>query len=108
MTGPQLGRRMTALAAVIAFMFAALVTRLWFLQVLAAEEYRERAQGNSVRITPIPAARGRILDRNGEPLVDNVQTTQVLIDKETVREGALDSLLARLSTLLDVPVEELR
>ena len=46
---------MTALAAVIAFMFAALVTRLWFLQVLAAEQYRERAEGNYVRITPIPA-----------------------------------------------------
>ena len=96
------------LAAVIAFMFASLVTRLWFLQVLAAEEYRERAQGNSVRITPIPAARGRILDRNGVPLVDNVQTNQILIFKEKVREGSLDALLARLSTLLDVPEEELR
>lgn len=106
MTGAHLGRRMTVLAAVIAFMFASLVTRLWFLQVLAAEQYRERAEGNSVRITPIPAPRGRILDRNGEPLVDNVRTTQILVDKEEVEDP--DALLARLSSVLDVPEEELR
>jgi penicillin-binding protein 2 len=99
---------MTALAAVLAFLFASLVTRLWFLQVLAAEQYRERAEGNSVRITPIPAPRGRILDRNGEPLVDNVQTTQVLIDKEEVPSDRVEPLLARLSELLDVPVGQLR
>jgi penicillin-binding protein 2 len=106
MTGAHLGRRMTALAAVIAFMFAALVTRLWFLQVLAAEEYRERAEGNSVRITPIPGPRGRILDRNGDPLVDNVPTNQILVDKDKVEDE--EALLARLSTLLDAPIGELR
>ncbi len=105
MTG-TLGRRMTVLAAVIAFMFASLVTRLWFLQVLASEEYRDRAEGNRVRITPIPAARGRILDRNGDPLVDNVSTNQITVDKEKVRDE--DALLARLSTLLDAPETELR
>jgi penicillin-binding protein 2 len=99
---------MTALAAVIAFLFASLVTRLWFLQVLAAEQYRERAEGNSVRITPIQAPRGRILDRNGEPLVDNIQTTQILIDKDKVPSDRVEPLLARLSELLDVPVGQLR
>jgi penicillin-binding protein 2 len=97
---------MTVLAAVIAFMFASLVTRLWFLQVLAAEEYRDRAEGNRVRITPVPAPRGRILDRNGEALVDNVSTNQILVDKEKVEDE--EALLARLSTLLDVPVGELQ
>ena len=106
MTSVNLGRRMTALAAVIAFMFAALVTRLWFLQVLAAEEYRERAEGNLTRITPIPAPRGRILDRKGAAMVDNVRTTQILVDKDKVEDP--DALLARLSTLLDVPVGALR
>lgn len=105
MTSAHLGRRMTVIAAVIAFMFASLVTRLWFLQVLASEEYRDRAEGNRVRITPIPAARGRILDRNGNSLVDNVSTNQITVDKDKVQD--VDALLARLSTLLDVPEGEL-
>jgi penicillin-binding protein 2 len=105
MTDIKLGRRMTALAAVIAFAFAALVTRLWFLQVLAAEEYRERATGNFVRLIPDPAPRGRILDRNGQPLVDNRRAIVVTIDRQKVENE--DALLRDLSDLLNTPTTEL-
>jgi penicillin-binding protein 2 len=106
MTGPTLSRRMTALAAVIAFAFAAMVTRLWFLQVLAAEEYRERATVNAVRLIPIAAPRGRILDRNGEPLIDNRRTVVITIDRDEVRDEA--ALLDRLASLLDTTTINLR
>ncbi|MGH2663007.1 MAG: penicillin-binding protein 2 [Actinomycetota bacterium] len=105
MTDPKLGRRMTALAAVIAFAFAALVTRLWFLQVLAAEQYRERAEGNFVRLIPVPSARGRILDRNGQALVENKSAVAITIDRQEVKN--VEETLFRLSQLLEVPVEEL-
>jgi penicillin-binding protein 2 len=101
----KLGRRMMVLAAVIAFAFAALVTRLWFLQVLAAEEYREQATGNFVRLIPDPAPRGRILDRNGQPLVDNRRAIVVTIDRQKVENE--DALLRELSDLLDTPTTEL-
>jgi penicillin-binding protein 2 len=100
---------MTALAAVIAFMFAALVTRLWFLQVLAGEKYQEEALGNRVRLTPIPAPRGSILDRNGRPLIDNVPTLQIVVDKEQIEsDEQAEELLGELSRLLQVPVADLR
>lgn len=105
MTDAKLGRRMMALAAVVAFAFAALVTRLWFLQVLAAEEYRDRATGNYVRLIPIPAPRGRILDRNGQPLVDNRRAVVITIDRQKVRDE--EPLLRDLSGLLDEPMTEL-
>ena len=41
-------------------MFAALSTRLWFLQVLATEVYAEEAQNNSVRTATTDALRGEI------------------------------------------------
>jgi penicillin-binding protein 2 len=106
MTDIKLGRRMMVLAAVIAFAFAAMVTRLWFLQVLAAEEYRERATGNFVRLIPDPAPRGRILDRNGLPLVDNRRAIVVTIDRQKVENE--DALLRELSDLLDTPTTELQ
>lgn len=105
MTDGRLGRRLTAVAAVIAFAFAALVTRLWFLQVLAAEEYRVRATGNYVRLAPVPAPRGRILDRNGQELVTNRRTVAITIDRQKVQNE--EELLLRLSELLSVPVGEL-
>ena len=101
-----LSRRMTALAAVIAFAFAALVTRLWFLQVLASEQYRSRAEGNFVRVIPLAAPRGRILDRTGVPIVDNGRTLAITVDRQDV--GDEQDLLNRLASLLDVPVVELQ
>lgn len=105
MTDGKLGTRLAVLAAVITFFFAALTTRLWFLQVLAAEKYRADAQDNRVRLIPIPAPRGQILDRNGEPLVTNSPSTALLVDRRVVRNE--EALLFRLSELLEVPVEEL-
>jgi penicillin-binding protein 2 len=105
LTDGKLGTRLAVLAAVITFFFAALTTRLWFLQVLAAEKYRADAQDNRVRLIPIPAPRGQILDRNGEPLVTNSPSTALLVDRRVVRNE--EALLFRLSELLEVPVEEL-
>jgi penicillin-binding protein 2 len=105
MTDAKLGRRMMVLAAVMAFVFAALVTRMWFLQVLAAEEYRERATGNFVRLIPIPAARGRILDRGGRPLVDNRRAVVITVDRQEVDDE--EALLGELSALLGEPASAL-
>jgi penicillin-binding protein 2 len=105
MTDARLGRRLVAMAAVISFAFAALVTRLWFLQVLAAEDYRDRATGNYVRLIPIPAPRGRILDRNGQPLVDNRRAITITVDRQKVKDE--EALLRDLSNLLDEPMSDL-
>jgi penicillin-binding protein 2 len=101
----NLGRRMTVLAAVTAFAFAAMVTRLWFLQVLASEEYRERAAGNYVRLIPVPAPRGRILDRGGQPLVDNRRAVVLTVDRQKVKDE--EALLTRLGDILDTSTAEL-
>ena len=62
-------------------LFAALLTRLWYLQVLASPEYRLQAVANSIRTVEEPAPRGRILDRNGKVLVDNKASNVVAIDR---------------------------
>ena len=105
MTDAKLGRRLVTVAAVISFAFSALVTRLWFLQVLAAEEYRDQATGNYVRLIPVPAPRGRILDRNGRALVDNRRAIVITVDRQKV--GDEEALLRDLSALLDEPMTDL-
>jgi penicillin-binding protein 2 len=99
---------MTALAGVIAFMFAALVTRLWFLQILATEEYQGRAETNRIRLVPVLAPRGQILDRSGEGLVTNEQSIVITLDRSEVPAREENALLEELSGLLKVPVGELR
>ena len=99
--------RVKVLAALVIVMFAALTTRLWFLQVLAAERYRAHAADNAVRIVEIPAARGVIKDSSGtEILVDNRSSIILTINRQEAGEEK-ERILFELSELLDVPAAEL-
>lgn len=99
MTEGRTGLRIKVLALLVVFMFIALTTRLWFLQVLATERYRSEASQNAVRLVQIPAPRGRILDDNGVPLVDNQPSLQVVVDRGKV-EGHEEEVLFALSDVL--------
>ncbi|MBI3647964.1 MAG: hypothetical protein HY240_04340 [Actinobacteria bacterium] len=72
------GSRLKILALLVALMFGALSTRLWFLQVLASEKFKQEGLNNSLRLSQLPAPRGRILASNGEVLVGNRQDLEVL------------------------------
>ena len=54
-TEGKTGARLKVLAFLCAFMFAALGVRLWFVQVLASTQYRDKAQNNGTRLVPVPA-----------------------------------------------------
>ena len=103
--------RLGIVAVVAVSLFAALFARLWFLQVLTAGEHELAAQRNQRRTIPVPAARGRILDRNGEVLVGNRASNVVTVDR--ARLGLLpppdqDRLLVRLAAVIDRPPSMLR
>ena len=72
--------RHQVLGIVALALFAALLTRLWFLQVLTAEDYDLAARSTRTRTVIIEAPRGRILDRSGKVLVENRRTIQVTVD----------------------------
>jgi len=101
------GTRVKILAALIVVLFAALTTRLWFLQVLASERYRAQADDNAVRIVEIPAPRGVIKDASGrEILVDNRSSIILTINREEAGEDT-ERILLELSQLVNVPAAEL-
>ena len=74
---PKLARRLAILSGLLLIGFAALVMRLWTLQVLAGSEYAARANANQQRVVPVRAERGTIVDRNGDPLVTSAAVTAV-------------------------------
>lgn len=101
MTEGRTGLRLKVLAMLVVAMFAALTTRLWFLQVLAAEENRDRATNNAVRLVEVPAQRGRILDASGAELVKSRSSLVLTINRQEIGDDAED-VLFRLSQLLQV------
>lgn len=72
--------RHSVLGIVALALFAALFTRLWYLQVLIAPEYRLLAENVRSRVVIEEAPRGRILDRNGNVLVGNRRSLVVTVD----------------------------
>ncbi len=93
--------RLKVVALLVAFMFAALVTRLWFLQVLAVAQNRKEALNNSVLIVGTDALRGTIKDANGNPLVGNRMSLEVRVRADQLGPNA-EQVLLDLSDLLHV------
>lgn len=94
--------RFRALALVCLGVFAALFARLWYLQVLNAPTYENVATNISTRTVRIPAPRGRILDRTGKVLVDNVPTKVVAIDRQKLDDTPnSDAVISRVAALLN-------
>jgi penicillin-binding protein 2 len=105
--GPRL--RLAIVGIIAISLFAALVARLWYLQVLSSPELKLAAQQNQVRVVKEPAPRGRILDRNGVVIVDNAASNVVAIDRSQLHSTKeRDELLARLAPLLGTSVAALQ
>ncbi|MGI8774163.1 MAG: penicillin-binding protein 2 [Actinomycetota bacterium] len=101
--------RLAVFGIIVVALFTALFSRLWFLQVLASEDFSLLADENKVRRVESEPPRGRILDRNGKVLVDNRQSLSVTLDREILEQPEqTKKVLKRLSRILDIPVQEFR
>jgi penicillin-binding protein 2 len=70
------------LRGAIVIVFLVFFGRLFDLQVIRGAYFRELADNNRIREIPIAAARGKILDRNGEILVDNSLIEKIVVFDE--------------------------
>jgi penicillin-binding protein 2 len=88
-------------------MFGALVLQLINLQVLRGQEFKERAEINALREVPLPAARGLVLDRHRQRLVENSVRFSAGIMPGDLPDRGGASVYKLLSRVTGVPVEEI-
>lgn len=104
---PDLSRlRLTVVGVVVLSLFSALFARLWYLQVLDAQEFQVKATANQVRTIYTEAPRGRILDRNMKVLVDNRVSEAVTVNRLAVKDRP--DVVERLAAVLNVAPAELQ
>ena len=101
-------RRALAAGALMPLAALGVLARLYYLQVVRHEYYEVLSQANGVRTQPIPAARGLILDRNGEIIASNQPTFELELTPDEVPHlrGSL-ARLARLGLLQPADIPEL-
>jgi penicillin-binding protein 2 len=91
--------RLSVLSILVAMLFVALSSRLWYLQVLAGDRYGDLAEGNRVRQVVVEAPRGRILDRDGRVVVRNRAAWAVTVKPSQLGDRRRE-VLGRLARLL--------
>lgn len=107
--GPQIsGYRFRRLLLIFAFISvsALLLWRAFDLQVLRNDFLREAGDARSLRVVTIPAHRGMITDRNGEPLAISTPVDSVWVTPRQVLQH--DDKLNLLARMVDQKPTELR
>ncbi|MFM7045613.1 MAG: hypothetical protein ACKOYG_08725, partial [Ilumatobacteraceae bacterium] len=101
-------KRLSVLATVSLVLFGLLGARLWFLQGVRADEFRQQVAAAKTRTVYIAPERGRIFDADGRILAGNRRILTVTVDWSVVRlkKNRL-ALFTRLSGPLKTPVDDL-
>lgn len=101
--------RLSTLGIVMCGLLVLLISRLWFLQLEEGASFRERSERNRLRFQRIPAVRGKLYDRMGRPLVDNLPSFNVVFRPEYMPdlEQTLSDLARYLPDSKLVPAEGL-
>src|SRR5918911_3864194 len=98
--GRAFRRRGILLGAVQLGLFGALAGRLYGLQVLQSDQYKLLADDNRINQRLLIPPRGRILDRKGRPLAQNMPTYRVRVVRE--QAGDIHATLARLAKVVAI------
>jgi len=91
--------RLVVIQALVFSLFATLVVRLYYLQVVSGADYRTQAASQSVREIVVQPQRGLIVDAQGRPLVANRMSWVISIDRtllDKMPERRQQALLERI------------
>ncbi len=98
--------RIAGFAGVLALALLAIVVRLAQVQLVQGESFAQRARANQIRLIPVAAPRGLIVDRHGVVLVRSRPSFVCALIPSEITD--IDATLSTLSGVLRIPVEKLR
>ena len=95
--------RLLVIQVLVFSLLVTLFARLWFLQVVAADDYAHAADQNHTREVLIPAPRGAIVDASGHVLAGNRASLVITVDRSVLAkqpEQQQKAVLVRLAKVL--------
>lgn len=93
----QLRPKFKVLLVVVSIVLTILALRLWYIQLIKGDEFRQRSENNSLRLRKIKPLRGLILDRNHRTLIENRSSFDILFIPDKTRD--IKKTLANLKRL---------
>ena len=89
----------------IILFFIVIILKVFYIQVFQYNKLNKLASDLWSRNLPIKADRGRILDRNGKVLADNVTTTSLYLVPNQIKDK--ESVAKKLSEILNVSYDDM-
>lgn len=86
----------------VAVCFSTLVGRLWYLQIHEYDFYAQRAAGQQLRDSVVPAPRGDILDANGTPLAVSASCWTIRAVPREMADEDVAEAAAALAQILEL------
>jgi len=98
-------QRITGVILFVAVAFSVLFARVFYLQVIEGETYRNLSENNSIRLQSVDAPRGLIFDAKRSLMVDNRPSFDLGIILKDAKP--LDETVKKLATYLAIPESEI-
>ena len=95
---------------ILNLIFLLIIGRVFYLQVIRGEYYKNIAENNRIRSLEVKAPRGLIIDRNGEILASNVPSFDLVLSPSEFfnNQSNKDKIYLDISTELGLSQDELR
>jgi penicillin-binding protein 2 len=101
---PDITRRSLILLFVAFWAFALLLGRLYWLQVVESDRYRDLSENNRLRLRTVRAPRGLILDRKGRAIAETQGSFDLICSPVDVKD--LEAEIGLLAEIVEFDVDE--
>jgi cell division protein FtsI (penicillin-binding protein 3) len=98
--------RFILLVSVLMLLLFGLIVRIFYLGIIKRDFLMGQSKVRSVREVSIPAHRGMITDRNGEPLAISIPVTSLWINPQSFT--ATNKQIAQIAAALDIPANSIK
>ncbi len=102
----KIDQRIKLVFIILLILLVVIIFRVFYIQVFDYKKLKEYADDLWSRELPIEANRGKILDRNGEVLADNLTTTSLILIPNQIKDK--ETTTKSLANILNVSYEEMK
>lgn len=95
-----IGRRIAVSGMLVSLFFLAMLSRVFYLQIVLHDHYTTLSRSNQVKVVPIAPTRGLIFSHDGVLLADNRPSFSLEIIPEKTED--MDGLLKQITVIMDL------
>ncbi|MCL1816955.1 MAG: penicillin-binding transpeptidase domain-containing protein [Clostridiales bacterium] len=102
-------RKITVILVFMMLFILAVISRLFFIQFVQAEEMAEKAENHRIKDLLVPASRGTIFDRNGNKLAISITAETITASPpDIIASQEVAKIAAFLAATLDMDVQKVK